>query len=292
MKKLISRLNLAFAVVILAAITSGATAQSAGLQKKGSIKGYAPVNGMKMYYEIHGEGQPMILLHGAYMSIEGPFRQVIAEYAKTRKVIALEFQGHGRTADIPRDITYEHLADDVNALIKYLKLDSADIFGYSMGAGVGIQLAIRHPLTVKKLVLLSGSYSFDGLQPVFIPLVPQITPAMFEGSPFKQDYDTLSPNPKNFPQLVEKLKKLDMTHFNWEKDYVKIRQPLFLIFGDADVITIEHIADMFKKLGGNVMGDLSPMPKVQLAVLPHTSHVGVANRLNWILPMVTEFYKR
>lgn len=269
-----------------------ATGVSFAQQGKAVKTGYAPVNGLKMYYEVHGSGgSPMVLLHGAYQSIDKMFREIIAVYSKTRKVIALEFQGHGRTNDIDRDITYENLADDVNQLLQYLKVDSADVFGFSMGSSVGLQLAIRHPEKVKKMVLLSGGYSYDGMQPVFKPIVPTITAAMFEGSSFKQEYDSLSPHPAKFPVLVERLKKLDMTPFNWEADYVKIKKPLFLVFGDNDVVTLSHITDMVTKLGGNVMGDLQPMPNVRLAVLPYTSHLGMMNNFKWVYPLIDEFLK-
>jgi pimeloyl-ACP methyl ester carboxylesterase len=244
-----------------------------------------------MYYEIHGKGSPMILLHGAYQSIDNMFRNVIAEYSKTRQIIALEFQGHGRTNDIDRDITYENLADDVNLLLKHLRIDSADVFAFSMGASVGLQLAIRHPEKVKKMIIISGGYSYSGYHPSFPPLVPGMTPAMFEGSPFKKAYDSLSPHPAKFPVLVERLKKLDMTPFDWEQQYVKIKKPLFLVFADNDVVTLAHINDMVTKLGGNVMGDMSPLPNVRLAVVPYTSHLGMMTRVKWVYPMIAEFLK-
>jgi pimeloyl-ACP methyl ester carboxylesterase len=265
--------------------------QSFGQQQKPAKSGYAPINGLKMYYEVHGEGSPMIILHGAYQSIDKMLRDVIAEYSKTRQIIALEFQGHGRTNDIDRDITYENLADDVNLLLQYLKVDSADVFAFSMGTSVGLQLAIRHPEKVKKMILISGAYSYDGYQPSFPPLVPTMTPAMFEGSSFKKEYDSLSPHPAKFPVLVERLKKLDMRPFNWEKDYVRIKKQMFLVFADNDVVTLGHITDMVTKLGGNVMGDLSPLPKVRLAVIPYTSHLGMMTRVKWVYPMIAEFLK-
>jgi pimeloyl-ACP methyl ester carboxylesterase len=258
-------------------------------KKSQPVRDYAAVNGLRMYYEIHGEGKPLILLHGAYMTIEGPFRELINQYASTRRVIVPELQAHGRTADIDRDITYESLADDVSALIAFLNLDSADVLGYSMGGAAAMQLAIRHPKQVKKLVLVSTTYSSDGIQPAFLPMVPNIKPEMFTGSPFKMQYDSLAPTPENFPVLVEKLKKLDMQSFNWEEAYAKIKNPVMLIFGDSDIATIDHIANMFKKLGGNVPGDMAPLPPVQLAILPATTHLGMMNQLGSLQPMVSRF---
>lgn len=260
-------------------------------QKQNAKSGYASINGLKMYYEVHGKGEPMILLHGAYQSVDKMMRGIIAEYATTRQVIAFEFQGHGRTNDIERDITYENLADDANQLLEHLRLKNVDVFAFSMGSSVALQLAVRHPEKVRRMILLSGAYSDAGFQPSYKPIIPQISPAMFEGSSFKKEYDSLSPHPNKFPALVERLKKLDMTPFNWEKDYVKIDKPIFLVFGDNDVVTLAHITDMVTKLGGNVMGDFGPMPAVKLTILPNTSHVGMMTRFKWIYPMVAEFLK-
>lgn len=254
--------------------------------------GYAPINGLKMYYEIHGQGEPVILLHGAYMSLEGPMRELAQQLARDKQVIALEMQGHGRTGDVNRPITYQGLADDVAGLMKHLHLDSAHVVGYSMGAGVALQLAMRHPQVVRKLVVLSGSYCEEGMQPALRALLPQITPETFEGSPFKEEYERLSPQPENFPVLVEKLKQLDTTPFNWEKEYTQLKHPLLLVFGDSDAVTTAHANEMFTKRSGNVMGDLAAMPNVGLAVLPFTSHLGMLSKLDWIVPITREFFDK
>src|SRR6516225_6711105 len=125
--------------------------------------GYAPVNGLKMYYEVHGSGDPVVLLHGSFMTITNNWTQWIGELSKTRKVIAIEMQGHGRTADIDREFSYEHLADDVAALLDHLKIPSADLIGYSMGGGVAMQCAIRHPDNVRKVVVISSTFRSDGM---------------------------------------------------------------------------------------------------------------------------------
>ncbi len=223
------------------------------------------------------------------MSLEGPMRELAQQLAQHKRVIALEMQGHGRTNDTNRPITYEGLADDVAGAMKHLHLDSAHIVGYSLGAGVALQFAIRHPKVVKKLVVLSGSYREEGMQPALRALLPQITPATFDGSPFKQEYERLSPHPEKFPVLVEKLKQLDVTPFNWEKEYTQIKHPLLLVFGDSDAVTTDHANVMFTKRGGNVMGDLAAMPNVGLAILPFTSHLGVLSKVNLIAPMTREF---
>ena len=161
-------------------------------------KGYAPVNGLKMYYEIYGAGKPVVLLHGAFNTIDMAFGQLIPELAKGHQVIAVELQGHGRTADIDRPFSFETMADDVAALLKYLKIDSADIMGYSMGGGVAQQLAIRNPKMVRKLIITSSVYKYDGWSAETRAILPQLTAQMFERTPIKTNYDSLAPDPKHW----------------------------------------------------------------------------------------------
>src|SRR5918995_3173839 len=143
--------------------------------------GYAPVNGLEMYYEIHGTGQPLVVLHGAYMTIDY-MGEVVPGLAKTRQVIAVELQAHGRTADVDRPLSYEQMADDVAALLHHLGIEQADVFGFSMGGAAALQVAIRHPEVVRKLVLASASYTSDGAHPELIEMMPTITPEAFAGS--------------------------------------------------------------------------------------------------------------
>ena len=255
---------------------------------------YAEVNGLRMYYEVHGEGRPLVLLHGAYMTVEamGP---ILPGLAETRRVIAVEQQGHGRTADVDRPITYEGMADDTAALIRHLGIEEPDVFGFSMGGGVALQLAIRHPALARKLVVASASYTSDGMQPELHEMVPGITPEMFAGSPIEEAYLEVAPNPGDFPKLVEKLKRLDMTPFDWGAENVRgIEAPALILVGDADAISLEHAVEMFRLLGGGAMGDLAGLPKSQLAVLPGTVHFvppgsGVLDRSGWLLAMVPTF---
>ncbi len=255
---------------------------------------YAEVNGLRMYYEVHGEGRPLVLLHGAYMTVDamGP---ILPGLAETRRVIVPEMQGHGRTADIDRPIAYEVMADDVAALIRHLGIDEADIFGFSMGGGVALQLAIRHPGSVRRLVAASASFTSDGAQPELNEMVPGITPESFAGSPIEEAYLKVAPNPEDFPQLVEKLKRLDTTPFAWPAEDVRgIEAPTMVVVGDADAIRLEHAVEMFRLLGGGAMGDLSGFSGHQLVVLPGTAHFippgsGVLDRAEWLLPMIGEF---
>src|SRR5215212_8568516 len=161
--------------------------------------GYAPVNGLNIYYEIHGTGRPLVVLHGAYMTIE-TMGEIVPSLAETRQVIAVELQGHGHTAGIDRPITYEGMADDTAALLRHLGIEEADVFGYSMGGGVALQVAVRHPEVVRKLVVASASYTSDGMHPELLEMVPSITPEAFAGSPIEEDYLRTAPNPDDFPR--------------------------------------------------------------------------------------------
>jgi pimeloyl-ACP methyl ester carboxylesterase len=256
--------------------------------------GYAPVNGLNMYYEIHGSGQPLVLLHGAYMTIDA-MGEVVPELAKTRQVIAVELQGHGRTADVDRPLSYEQMADDTAALLRHLGVEQADIFGFSTGGGVALQIAIRHPEVVRKLVVASASYTSDGMQPELLEITPSITPESFAGSPIEEEYLRTAPNPDDFPTLVAKLKQLDMEPFVWaEEDIRGIAAPTLLIIGDSDAIRLEHAVELFRLLGGGVMGDLAGLPKSQLAVLPGTVHFipsgsAVLDRADWLVAMIGGF---
>jgi pimeloyl-ACP methyl ester carboxylesterase len=255
---------------------------------------HAPVRDLEMYFEVHGEGRPLLLLHGAYMTIDlmGP---LLPGLAKSRQVIAIEAQGHGRTADIERPITYEGMADDADALLGHLGIEQADVFGFSMGGGTALQLAIRHPQRVRRLVVASAGYRADSMHDVALEMFPSISPEMFAGSPIEDAYKRLAPNPDDFPALVAKLKELDTTDFAWPDDDIRgITARTMIVLGDSDGIRLEHAVDMFRLLGGGVMGDLSGMPANQLAVLPGTSHfvppgVGLLDRADWLLALVEPF---
>ncbi len=260
----------------------------------GPRTGYAPVNGLEMYYEVHGAGRPLLLLHGAYMTVDtlGP---ILPGLAESRQVIAVELQGHGHTADIDRPITYEQMADDAAALLAHLGVNRVDVVGYSMGGGVALQLAIRHPGVVRRLVVASASYRLDGMPAVALQMFPSITPELFAGSPMEEAYLRHAPNPGAFPTLVEKLKRLDTTDFAWPDDDIRgIAAPTLIIVGDSDGVRLQHAVEMFELLGGGVMGDLQGMPASQLAVLPGTSHFvppgcGVLDRWEWLLAIIPPF---
>src|SRR5271170_1130568 len=253
--------------------------------------GYAPVNGLKMYYEVHGSGEPVVLLHGAFMTIPNHWTGWIGELSKTRKVIAVEMQGHGRTADIKRDFSSENHADDVAALLDYLKIPSADLIGYSMGGGVAMQCAIRHPEKVRKVVSISSVFRHDGRVKEALDALPQLTAEAFKGSPIETEYKKLSPTPNEFPNLVKHLLAAEAKQDDLGADKLKAtKAPMFFIHGDADGVRLEHVAEMFRLKGGEVHGDMKTRSASRLAILPDTTHVTLMQRMPVIVPMVNDFF--
>jgi len=248
-----------------------------------SVKsGYAPVNGLKLYYELHGTGEPLILLHGGLGSIE-MLAELLPAFSRTRRVIAVDLQGHGRTGDTDRPITCEALGDDIAALIKTLGIAKADVMGYSLGAGTGLQITIRHPEAVRKLVVVSTVFKRDGWYPEILTAMAQLGPAVAEQlkqSPLYQTYSRIAPNPANWPVLVTKMGDLLRRDFDWGKDIVAIKAPTLLVFGDADSIRPEHVVEFFELLGGGKKDggwDGSGISNARLAILPGLTHYNIVS---------------
>jgi pimeloyl-ACP methyl ester carboxylesterase len=252
--------------------------------------GYAPVNGLKMYYEVHGSGEPVVLLHGAFMTITNNWTGWIGELSKTRKVIAVEMQGHGRTADIERKFSQENLADDVAALLDYLKIPRADLIGYSMGGGVAMECAIRHPDKVRKVVVISSTFRRDGMVKEALDALPKLTADAFKGSPIEAEYKKLSPTPDDFPIFVKRILATASKEYDFGADKLKAtKAPMFFIHGDADGVRLEHVAEMYRLKGGEIHGDMRPRSASRLAILPNTTHVTLMERMPVIVPMVNDF---
>jgi pimeloyl-ACP methyl ester carboxylesterase len=249
------------------------------------------INGMQMYYEVSGEGPPLVVLHGAYMNIV-TMGGIIPKLAEHHKVYAVELQGHGRTTDIDRPITYPNLADDVAAFMDAVGLQKADVFGYSMGAIAGLQLAVRHPEKVGKLISASGGYDVEGWQPEFKAFIPQMNVDMFASMPFEAEYRKLAANPDGFKALATKLIALEKEPMAYGQEVQAMKTPVLIIVGDADVATLETSVAMFKLLGGGVMGDMGkPLPASRLAVLPATSHTAVIGQVDLLAGFTEQFLK-
>ncbi|HKX84373.1 MAG TPA: alpha/beta hydrolase, partial [Pyrinomonadaceae bacterium] len=194
------------------------------------------------------------------------------------------------TADIKRDITSENLADDVAALLDHLKIPSADIIGYSVGGGVAMQCAIRHPLKVRKVVSISAPMSRDGWVQEGNDALQNLTWEMFKGTPMEAEYKRLSPTPDKFPDFVDHIKATALRPYDFGADKLKAtKAPMFFIHGDADGVRLDHIAEMYRLKGGDLHGDMRPHPPSRLAILPDTTHVTLMNRRQTIIPMVSDF---
>ncbi len=255
------------------------------------VRSYASVNGLEMYYEIHGSGPPLVLLHGAFSAIGTSFGALLPSLAESRQVIAFEMQAHGRTADIDRPLSIEQMADDVAAALRKLRIERADIFGYSMGASVALHLAIRHPDVVRKLVLASVAYNLSGVHPGLMDGLAEMKPEMMYGSMWHEEYTRIAPNPDDFATLFAKKTQMDRNLEDVPAEVIEsIEVPTLLIIGDSDLVRPEHAVEMFRLLGGGVFGDTpAGLPHSQLAVLPGTSHVTLVHRAELLLSIIPPF---
>jgi pimeloyl-ACP methyl ester carboxylesterase len=243
---------------------------------------YADVNGIKLYYEIHGTGRPLILLHGGLGAIE-MFGPNLAALASGRQVIGVDLQGHGRTADIDRPLSPALMADDIAALIKHLKLDRPDVMGFSLGGGVAVQTAIRHPEVVGKLVVVSTPIRRDAFYPDILAQQGQVTAAAAEAmkqTPMYQMYASIAPRPEDWGRLLGKIGDAMKLDFDFSKEVANIKTPVLIVAGDADIFPPAHAVEVFGLLGGGKRDpgwDGSGRPSSRLAILPGLSHYAIAN---------------
>ena len=260
----------------------------------GGVKsGYAPVDGLKLYYEIHGTGAPLILMHGGLGSIE-MFGSNVPAFANGRQVIAVDLQAHGRTADIEKPLSFDAMAEDIVGLLKYLGIAKADVMGYSLGAGVAVRTTVNHPKVVKKLVVVSTPHKRDGWHPEIRAAMEQIGPELAEQmkpSPLYQQYAKVAPRPEDWTLLVTKVGKLVRTDYDWSQDVAAIKVPTMLVFGDADAVQPHHIVEFFQLLGGGQKDggwDGSGISNARLAVLPGVTHYNIADSAA-LVPTVAGF---
>jgi pimeloyl-ACP methyl ester carboxylesterase len=253
--------------------------------------GYAPVNGLQMYYEIHGAaGIPLLLLHGGLFNIDLQFGELLPGLAATRQVIAADFQGHGRTGDIDRPLTSVDLASDAVGLLRHLDIAQVDVFGNSVGGAVALHLAINHPELVRKLVVSSVSFRPDGDRPENTEAVEALTVDAIAGTPMEQDYRAKSPNPDKLQDLLDKLGQFDAGSSGWaDADIQGIAAPTLITVGDCDAVRLDHAVRFLQLRGGDVNGDFVGVPASQLAVFPGTTHFFGLAKTDLVLGVVLPF---
>lgn len=261
-------------------------------QLKPANSGYVPVSGTKVYYEVYGEGKPLVLLHGAFMTIEMNWAPLIPELSKTRKVIAIEMRGHGHTPFSDGKLDLVTMASDVEGVLNYLKVDSTDVAGYSMGGSVAYQLTIQSPKRVKKLVIISSTYKSSGWLPAVNNGFKGFKPEFLNNTPLKTAYDAVAPDKTKWTKFVEQMIVFVQTPFDMgDANIAKITSPVLIISGDNDGLDKVELAKTYQLLGGGVAADMAPMPKSHLAVVPSQSHVSVMMQAKTILGYLGDFLK-
>jgi pimeloyl-ACP methyl ester carboxylesterase len=256
------------------------------------VSAYASVNGVDVYYEIHGGGRPLVLLHGALGTIESCFQDLLPALAASYRVIAVELQGHGHTPDVERPFSFGDMAEDVEGLLRLLGIETADLFGYSMGGGVALELAIRHPEVVRRLAYVGGAcYQPSGLYPAVLEGTSSQDSGELDDPRWRQAYERVAPDPGAWSTLLQKMTHMDQSFAGWSPNELKsLSSPVLLIIGDSDIVRPEHTVDMFRLLGGGVMAEVSGFAESQLAILPRTSHVGLLDRVVWLQSMSLAFF--
>jgi pimeloyl-ACP methyl ester carboxylesterase len=277
---------------IMIAVLFFAVLKSNGQQSKPTDSGYAPVNGIKVYYEVYGEGKPIVLLHGAFYTIQLNWGQLIPELSKTRKVIAIELQGHGHTPFSDRKMDFPTLASDVEGVMNYLKIDSADVAGYSMGGSVAYQLTIQSPKRVRKLVIISSTYKSSGWRPEVTNAFKMFKPEFFTNSPLQAAYDAVAPDKTKWTAFLQHMIAFAGTSFDMgDANIAKITSPVLLISGDNDGLDKIELIKTYQLLGGGVSADLGPMPKSHLAIVPSQGHVSLMMQTKTIFGYLDDFLK-
>ena len=256
--------------------------------------GAATVNGLEMYYEVHGKGEPLVVVHGGLQNI-ALMAEFVADLAQLRQVIAVELEGHGHTPLRGGPLSHEQLADDVAALAAELGLADVDLLGYSLGGGVAWQVAIRHPQLVRRLVVISAPVKTEGWAIEMRETTGGFSPEVAESYmqfPIYTTYAAVAPRPEDWPDLVTRVGTLVSSReeaYDWTAEVQGLSMPIQIIVGDADSVLLAPALELFQLLGGGVIGDFAPLPPVQLGIIPGTAHAAVLGRTDVLIPMVASF---
>ena len=263
------------ALLVAEAATAAMTSQS--IPKK---SGQVAANGVNYYYEIHGQGEPLLLLHGGLGSID-MLRPVLPALAEGREVIAVDLHGHGRTPLGNRKINLIDIGNDLAVVLNGLGYEQVDVLGYSFGANAGLRLAVQHPDSVRRLALVSGGFAQDGFYPEMLPMQAQVGAGMAEqmkGTPMYQSYVAVAPDPAEFPKLLDAMGEMMRAPYNWAEDVKKLTMPVMLVYGDSDMYRPEHIVQFYQLLGGGLKDagwQREHMSQNRLAILPDLTHYDI-----------------
>ena len=252
---------------------------------------YASVNGINLYYEMHGTGTPLILLHGGFGTLE-TFNAIAPTLALTHQVIGVDLYGHGRTALTSRPLSFEHMADDISGLIQHLGLEKADVLGYSLGGAVALQTAIRHPEQVNKLIVISSPFKRTGWHPEMQTGMASIAPEFFVGTPLHDAYMKDAPKPEDFPRLVANMREGMSQDYDWTEQVSALKMPTLIIAGDSDGLPPSHAVAFFTLLGGGLQDagwNGEHLIPSQLAILPGATHYNIIFRADLLLPVLAPF---
>lgn len=269
------------AMAALLALVAGSPARGAVTsQSLPARTGHIEANGVNYYYEIYGEGEPLLLLHGGLGSID-MFRPVLPVLAEGRQIVAVDLHGHGRTPLGNRKINLIDIGDDLAVILKKLDYEQVDVLGYSFGAGAGFRLAVQHPAMVRRLALVSGGFAQDGFYPEMLPMQAQVGAGMAEqmkGTPMYESYVAVAPNPAEFPRLLDAMGELMRKPYNWSADVKTLEMPVMLVYGDSDMYRPEHIVEFYHLLGGGLKDagwQREHMSQNRLAILPGLTHYDI-----------------
>jgi len=265
------------AVVAAASLSTTSIVSAQPAPPKPDSSGYIAANGLNYWFEIHGKGEPLLLLHGGLGST-GMFGPALSQLAQHRRVIGVDLHGHGRTALGTRKIDLIDIGNDLATVIRQLGLTTVDVMGYSFGGGAALRLAVQHPTLVRRLVIVSAPYAHDGFFAEMLPLQATVNASMAEGmkqTPMYTSYVAIAPHPEEFPKLLDAVGEFMRKPYNWSADVKKITSPTMLVYGDSDMIRPEHIVSFYQLLGGGLKDAgwmREHMSKNRLAILPNLTH--------------------